>query len=84
MSQNTTENDLHEGFAKDLIEQIAITCKFRYEIQPTSTDNGEADAKTKQWSGIVGEIVKKVNNHRSFFRFQKYHQNLICLAILAS
>lgn len=45
---------------------------------------GEVDAKTKEWTGIIGEIVKNVKNYRSFFCFQKYHQNLIYLAILAS
>lgn len=32
---------------------------------------GEVDAKTKEWTGIIGEIVKNVKNYRSFFLFSK-------------
>lgn len=60
--QNITENDKYEGFAIDLIAEIAKICGFKYEItinRVTGTEN----PITKEWDGIVGEIVKKVSFH---------------------
>lgn len=61
IGQNTTENDLYEGFAKDLIEHISIRCKFKYEISVKDIESGKEDPITGQWSGIVGDIVNKVS-----------------------
>lgn len=60
IAQNTTEIDLYEGFAIDLIEYIAQRCKFKYQISVKDIENGKEDPQTGQWSGIVGEIVNKV------------------------
>lgn len=43
----------------DLIAAIAEKCKFRYEIEVTEIEYGKENAVSKQWSGIVGEIVNK-------------------------
>lgn len=55
---NTTQNDMYEGFAKDLIDAIAGKCGFKYKIT-TSKEYGKENPITKQWNGIVGEIVDK-------------------------
>lgn len=60
LAENMTENDMYEGFAKDLIERIAVFCKFKYEII-IGAEYGKEDATTKQWNGIIGEIVNKVS-----------------------
>lgn len=43
----------------DLIQHIAIMCKFRYEVEVTGKAYGQEDAVTKQWSGVVGDIIDK-------------------------
>lgn len=60
LAQNTSTKDLYEGFAMDLIEQISIKGKFRYDIIVTDIEYGKEDPVTKEWSGIVGNIVSKV------------------------
>lgn len=52
---------MYEGFSKDLMDRIAFFCKFKYEII-ASHEYGKEDPVTKQWSGIVGEIVNKVSD----------------------
>lgn len=54
----TTQNDMYEGFSKDLMDEIARICGFRYNIT-TSKEYGKENPETKQWNGIVGEIVNK-------------------------
>lgn len=49
---------MYEGFSKDLIDAIAKICNFKYKIT-TSKEYGIEDPMTKQWNGIVGEIVNK-------------------------
>lgn len=51
----------YEGFSKDLFEKIAEICKFEYEtiVYENTYPYGKENIKTKEWNGIVGEIVKK-------------------------
>lgn len=51
--------DRFEGFSLDLIQHIADHCKFRYEVEVTEKTYGQEDPITKQWSGLVGDIVDK-------------------------
>lgn len=62
ITQNMTENDMYEGFGVELIRHIAEKCKFKYELVVKDMENGKEDPVTGQWSGIVGEIVNKVQN----------------------
>lgn len=59
MSENVTDNDRYEGFGKDLVDAIAAKCGFKYTIT-TEIKYGNEDRVTKQWDGIIGEIVNKV------------------------
>lgn len=56
-----TDIDMYEGFATDLIKEIARECKFRYEIKVEDMENGKKDPETGHWTGLIGEIVNKVN-----------------------
>lgn len=49
---------MYEGFSKDLIDEISKKCGFNYKIK-TSKEYGKEDPETKQWNGIIGEIVNK-------------------------
>lgn len=49
---------MYEGFSKDLIDEIAKICGFKYQIK-TSKEYGKEDPETGQWNGIIGEIVNK-------------------------
>lgn len=49
---------MYEGFGKDLMDEIAKICGFKYKIK-TSKEYGKENPETKQWNGIVGEIVNK-------------------------
>lgn len=59
-TQSITENDKYEGFAIDLIEEIAKICGFKYNITINKV-TGKENAVTREWDGIVGEIVNKVS-----------------------
>lgn len=52
---------MYEGFSKDLMDRIAFYCKFKYEII-IGKESGKEDPVTKQWSGMIGEIVNKVSS----------------------
>lgn len=64
-AENNTENDKYEGFAKDLIDEIAKKCGFRYEII-IGGEYGKENPVTKEWNGIIGEIVNKVSETECF------------------
>ncbi|XP_031639839.1 glutamate receptor ionotropic, kainate 2-like, partial [Contarinia nasturtii] len=59
LGPNVTEIDLYEGFAMDLIKNLAIECKFRYRVSVREIENGKIDENTGQWTGIVKEIIDK-------------------------
>lgn len=69
--KNLTGNARFEGFCIDLLKGIAGQIGFQYSIRLVP-DNmyGVYDPETKQWNGIVRELMESV----SFFF---YFKNLI-------
>ncbi|XP_034473399.1 glutamate receptor ionotropic, kainate 2 [Drosophila innubila] len=55
---NLTGNDMYEGYAVDLIDAIAQEVGFDYVFVPVADQEyGKQDKITKQWNGIIGEII---------------------------
>lgn len=62
MAPNHSVNDQYEGFSVDLMNHIARKVNFTYVFNVTNDKTGAEDKETKQWNGMIGEIVKKVLN----------------------
>ncbi|ALC39537.1 GluRIIC [Drosophila busckii] len=55
---NLTGNAIYQGYAVDLIDAIAQEVGFEYIFVPVADRQyGKQDKDTKQWNGIIGEIV---------------------------
>jgi len=66
---NLTGNALYQGYAVDLIGAIAEQVGFEYVFVPVADQQyGKQDKDTKQWNGIIGEII---NNVSSYIRSDK-------------
>ncbi|XP_063986137.1 glutamate receptor ionotropic, kainate 2-like isoform X2 [Diachasmimorpha longicaudata] len=53
-------NKLYEGYAIDLIEELAQLLKFTYtfELVP-GNKHGTEDAETRQWDGLIGRLLRR-------------------------
>ncbi|BFF96201.1 glutamate receptor ionotropic kainate 2 [Drosophila madeirensis] len=55
---NLTGNAIYQGYAVDLIDAIAQEVGFEYQFVPVADQQyGKQDKDTKQWNGIIGEII---------------------------
>lgn len=60
--KNLTGNSKYEGFCIDLLHRIASQVGFHYAITLVPDNKyGAYDPTTKQWNGIVRELMDKVN-----------------------
>ncbi|EDW03471.1 glutamate receptor ionotropic, kainate 2 [Drosophila grimshawi] len=58
MELNLTGNAIYQGYAVDLIDAIAQEVGFEYIFLPVADQQyGKQDKDTKQWNGIIGEII---------------------------
>ena len=57
------ENEVYEGYCIDLLNELAKSLKFTYEIY--FVPDGLYGAKTENgtWNGLIGELVNKVCKH---------------------
>lgn len=64
-NKNFTGNDRFEGFCIDLLRRIASQIGFQYTIRLVPDHMyGVYDRQTKQWNGIVRELMERVSPHR--------------------
>ncbi|XP_030374350.1 glutamate receptor ionotropic, kainate 2 [Scaptodrosophila lebanonensis] len=55
---NMTGNDIYQGYAVDLIDAISQEVGFDYIFIPVADQQyGKLNKETKQWNGIIGEII---------------------------
>lgn len=60
---NDTGKTEFEGYAVDLIEEIATILKFSYEFYLVHDKKyGNYDPKIKNWNGLIREIIDRVWN----------------------
>lgn len=58
---NYTGNDRFEGFCIDLLKVIADNLGFHYELYLVPDGKfGAENQTTKEWNGLVREIIDKV------------------------
>jgi ionotropic glutamate receptor len=56
--ENLKGNDRFEGFAADLMKQIAETLGFQYRIQLVNDSKyGGFDGKSG-WNGMIGQLIR--------------------------
>lgn len=61
-NKNFTGNDRFEGFCIDLLRRIATQIGFQYTIRLVPDHMyGVYDRQTKQWNGIVRELMERVS-----------------------
>lgn len=59
--KNLTGNTKYEGFCIDLLKSIASQVGFEYTIRLVPDHMyGVYDPESKQWNGIVRELIEKV------------------------
>lgn len=64
---NLTGNARYEGFCIDMLKWIASQVGFQYAIRLVPDHKyGVYDPETKQWNGIVRELVDKVGTQVGF------------------
>lgn len=75
--KNLTGNSKYEGFCIDLLHRIASQVGFHYAITLVPDNKyGAYDPNTKQWNGIVRELMDKVPNNNIqcvLFNINKYY-----------
>lgn len=58
---NMTGNERYEGFCIDLLNKIATQIGFHYSIRLVPDHMyGVYDTESKQWNGIVKELMERV------------------------
>nr|QKN21288.1 glutamate receptor ionotropic kainate 2 [Bactrocera dorsalis] len=58
VEQNVTGNERYEGYAVDFIAELSKLMNFEYVFVPVADNGyGRYNPETKQWNGIIGEIV---------------------------
>lgn len=61
-NKNLTGNARYEGFCIDLLKRIATQIGFQYNIRLVPDHMyGVYDPETKNWNGIVRELIERVN-----------------------
>lgn len=55
------DEDCFEGFAYDLVAEIAKFNKFKFKFI-TKEDYGTQDHKTGKWTGMIGELRSTVSH----------------------
>lgn len=62
--RNLTGNARYEGFCIDLLKDVAHLVGFQYTISIVEDGKyGVEDPETKQWNGIVRELLDGVSNY---------------------
>ena len=74
-----TQNDehgkiLYEGFCIDLMNELAETLHFTYNIYPSPDGQYGAETKNGTWNGMIGELVNKVRKLRFLLKHCKWTQ----------
>ena len=54
-------NDRFEGFAVDLIQEVATMLKFDYEIYLVHDGNFGSKRSDGSWNGMIGELLQGVS-----------------------
>ena len=56
-------NDMYEGYIMDLITEIAKFRNFTFRFYIVDNNAyGKYDPKSKEWSGLIGELLSRVRS----------------------
>ena len=51
------------GYIPDLLRALAALLDFRYELYPVPDGSYGYRKASREWSGLVGELIAEVNDH---------------------
>lgn len=60
-------NDRFEGFASDLIHDIATMLNFQYELYLVHDGKFGSERSDGSWDGLVGELLGEVSDQSILF-----------------
>lgn len=79
---NLTGNARYEGFCIDLLKDVAHLVGFHYTISIVQDGKyGVEDPETKQWNGIVRELLDGVINILLCIDNDHHNYAMLCLMI---
>ncbi|OQV23175.1 Glutamate receptor ionotropic, kainate 2 [Hypsibius exemplaris] len=52
-------NDRYRGFCIDMLHNLSLTLNFSYELVVSDLSYGDQDPDTKEWNGLVRELIDK-------------------------
>jgi hypothetical protein len=55
------EEDIYEGLLIDILNNLSNDLKFNYVLRTESRHYGSLDNISGNWSGIIGQLVDRVN-----------------------
>ena len=58
---NRKGNDRYQGFAVDLIKEVATMLEFEYEIYIVPDGNFGSKQSNGEWNGMIGELLAGVS-----------------------
>ena len=60
---DSEDSSLFEGFLIDILNRLATDLNFNYVIRSNSKLYGSLDSRTGNWSGIIGQLVSRVQSY---------------------
>ena len=55
------DENLYEGLLIDLLNHLAKDLNFKYVMRVNTGNHGSLDARSGNWSGIIGQLVQRVS-----------------------
>ena len=67
--ESVIEEDIYEGLFIDILNNLAKDLKFNYVLRTDSRHYGSLDNISGNWSGIIGQLVERVNIIRKLLHY---------------
>lgn len=75
-------NERFEGYAVDLLYNLAEECKFDFHFEPVRDNKyGSYDAASDEWDGIIRQLIDNVSRPANIYTFVCIYQSLINLTM---
>lgn len=76
--QDLEGNDRYEGFCVDMLKELADILKFKYRIRLVGDGLYGVPGANGTWSGMVGELISRVNKYNVYTKTIKPHISCTC------
>lgn len=66
-------NERFEGYAVDLLYNLAEECKFDFHFEPVRDNKyGSYDAVSDEWDGIIRQLIDNVSSTHTYIYIHMY------------